>query len=367
MSSFQEKRELSDDEENCLRAMQLANATVIPLVLKSAIDLDLLEIMAKASLEGRKLSSAEIASHLQAQNPDAISVIDRMLCLLASHSILTCTLVTDMEGRSHRVYGLAPVGKYFLQNEDRISFAPLLQFQMEKYSIDHWCYLKEAVIDGGVPFEKAHGMPVFEYAEKDEKMNNVFNKIMSNISSLVMNKVLETYKGFEGLEQLVDVGGGVGTTLKSIVSKYRQIKGINFDLPHVIKNGSPFPGVEFIGGDMFTKVPQGQTIILKWILHNWDDDHCLKLLKNCYDALPDSGKVVVMEFLAPESPVSDLIDKIVFELDIRMFQSFSGAKERTKKEYEALAREAGFSALKQICPAYNFWVMEFYKNMNPSA
>ncbi|GLT48729.1 hypothetical protein SLA2020_223370 [Shorea laevis] len=337
MSSFQEKRELSDEEENCLRAMQLANATVIPLVLKSAIDLDLLEIMAKASLEGRKLSSAEIASHLQAQNPDAISVIDRMLCLLASHSILTCTLVTDMEGRS-------------------------------QIDIDHWCYLKEAVIDGGgVPFEKAHGMPVFEYAEKDEEMNNDFNKIMSNISSLVMKKVLETYKGFEGLDQLVDVGGGVGTTLKLIVSKYPQIKGTNFDLPHVIRNGSPFPGVEYIGGDMFIKVPQGQAIILKWIHHNWDDDHCLKLLKNCYDALPDSGKVVVVELLAPESPVSDLIDKTVFEFDIRMLQLFSGAKERTKKEYEALAREAGFSAVKQICPAYNFWVMEFYKNMNPSA
>ncbi|GKU93844.1 hypothetical protein SLEP1_g7405 [Rubroshorea leprosula] len=184
------------------------------------------------------------------------------------------------------------------------------------------CYLKEAVIDGGVPFEKAFGMPVFEYAKKDEKMNNVLNKIMSNISSLVMKKVLATYKGFEGLEQLVDVGGGVRTTLKSIVSKYPQIKGINFDLSRVIRNESPFPGVEYIGGDMFTKVPQGQTIISEWILHNWDDDHCFKLLKNCYDALPKSGKVVVVELFAPESP---------------------------------------------ICPAYNFWVMEFYKNMNPSA
>ncbi|GKV53211.1 hypothetical protein SLEP1_g59747 [Rubroshorea leprosula] len=122
---------------------------------------------------------------------------------------------------------------------------PSLQFHMEKCSIDHWCYLKEAVIDGGVPFEKAFGMPVFEYAKKDEKMNNVLNKIMSNISSLVMKKVLATYKGFEGLEQLVDVGGGVRTTLKSIVSKYPQIKGVNFDLSRVIRNESPFPGLTF--------------------------------------------------------------------------------------------------------------------------
>ncbi|GMH18324.1 hypothetical protein Nepgr_020165 [Nepenthes gracilis] len=86
-------------------------------------------------------------------------------------------------------------------------------------------------------------MIAFEYNGKDPRFNKIFNNGMSNHATLIMNKILQACKGFEGLSSLVDVSGGIGTTLSMIVSKYPTIKGINFDLPHVIKDSPPFPGM----------------------------------------------------------------------------------------------------------------------------
>lgn len=85
-------------------------------------------------------------------------------------------------------------------------------------------------------------MNLFEMAAKDNNFFNTFNQAMSNHTNIVMKKILEIYKGFEGVSQVVDVGGGLGTNLKLIVSKYPQIKGINFDLPLVVKDAPNFPG-----------------------------------------------------------------------------------------------------------------------------
>ncbi|KAJ4956241.1 hypothetical protein NE237_013024 [Protea cynaroides] len=97
----------------------------------------------------------------------------------------------------------------------------------------HMYHLKEAVLEGGIPFNKAHGMTSFDYHGTDLRFNKVFNNAMSNHSTITMKKVLNTYKGFEGLTSLVDVGG-VGATPHMIVSNYPSIRGFIFDLPHVL-------------------------------------------------------------------------------------------------------------------------------------
>lgn len=103
-------------------------------------------------------------------------------------------------------------------------------------------HLKDAILEGGIPFNKAHGMTSFDYHGTDPRFNKIFNKGMFDHSTITMKKILETYEGFEGLTSLVDVGGGTGGVLSMIVSKYPSIKGINFDLPHVIADASPLPG-----------------------------------------------------------------------------------------------------------------------------
>ncbi|KAK5813756.1 hypothetical protein PVK06_029207 [Gossypium arboreum] len=292
-----------EEEADILQAMHLASIASLPFTLKVVVDLGLLEIIAKAAdTPPGTVSIADIVSKLPTNNPNAHSIVDRMLKLLATHSILTCNQITGQDGLTQRSYGLSSVGKYFLQNKDGVSFVPMLRILLEKYVVECWKFLKDVTLEGGFSCKKAFGKHLFELLADDDDMSECFNRLMSIDTTFTMNQVLKNYKGFEGVSQMVDVGGGVGTNLKLIVSKHPQIRGINFDLPQVIKDAIPCPGVEHIAGDMFMEIPKAEVIFLK-----------------------------------------------------------VSAKERTKQEFEALTKQAGFSSLKIVCRAYNHWVMEICK------
>ncbi|KAF7152763.1 hypothetical protein RHSIM_Rhsim01G0111200 [Rhododendron simsii] len=359
-----------EEEKQCSHAMELAFSSLLPMLMKAAVELRVLDIIANAGPRAQ-LSPSQIASQLPANtlvcNPDAAEMLDRMLRLLASHRILTCTAI-DLPSDSpalvgdRRSYGLAPVAKYFVSNQDGVSLAPLLCLIQDKVFNDSWYDLKGAVLEGRIPFERVHGTHAFDYPGKDPRFNEVFNKATINQTTMVLNKILHSsYKGFEQLQTLVDVGGSLGVTLDLITSKYPHIKGINFDLPHVIRHAPPYPGVEHVGGDMFESVPKGDAIFMKWILHDWSDDHCVKLLKNCHKALPDNGKIIVVEGILPAMPDSSSTTKVIFQLDLQMMTQHSGGKERTQQEFLALATGAGFSGIRLECFVCNMWVMEFYK------
>ncbi|CAA7048916.1 unnamed protein product [Microthlaspi erraticum] len=354
---------ISDEEAN-LFAMQLAGATVLPMVLTSALELDLLEIISKnVALSGGQLSATEIASHLPTKNPAAPVMVDRILRLLAAYSILTCSVRKLPDGSVERLYGLGPVCKYLTRNEDGVSLAALCHLNRDRVFMESWYHLKDAVLEGGIPFNKAFGMDAFEYQGADPRFNKVFNNGMSNHTTIVMTKILETYKGFEGLNSLVDVGGGIGVTLRMIVSKHPHIKGILYDLSHVIEEAVSYPGIEHVGGDMFVNVPKADAIFMKWICHDWSDQHCLKFLTNCYEALPDNGKVIVAESILPVVPDSSLLTKEVVHMDCLMLAHNPGGKERTEKEFEALAKDSGFQGFQVVCRAYGTHIMEFLKNI----
>ena len=103
--------------------------------------------------------------------------------------------------------------------------------------------MNEVILEGGIPFNRAYGMTAFEYPRTDQRFNRVFNRAMSNHTTLIIKKILEIYKGFEGLNVLVDVGGGIGVTLSIITSKYPHLKAINFDLPHVLADAPSYSGI----------------------------------------------------------------------------------------------------------------------------
>ncbi|KAI6675887.1 hypothetical protein NL676_036683 [Syzygium grande] len=187
-------------------------------------------------------------------------------------------------------------------------------------------HLNDVIMDGGVPFERAYGMTVFEYLAIDDRVNRVFNRAI----------YLTSHGGFQGVKVLVDVGGGIGVTLKMITSKHPHIKGINFDLPHVLADAPSYPGVEHVGGDMFESVPRGDAIFMK---------------------------VIIVESILPVVPDRNVSSNIVFEQDLLMFAQTLSGKERTQKEFEALAVQAGFTGCKVKCCAYNIWVMEFPKTV----
>ncbi|XP_058105070.1 desmethyl-yatein O-methyltransferase-like [Magnolia sinica] len=338
-------------------SMDLVAIGCLPMALKTAIELNVLEMLSKAGPEC-KLTPSQIVAKLPTKNPNAAVTLDRILRLLASYSILSSTSETNGE----RLYGLTPICKYLLPDQDGVSLAPLIVMCHDKVLMESYYYLKDAVLEGCVPFNKAYGMSAFEYFGKDVRFSKLFNAGMFNHSTAAMRDVLDNYRGFEGLENIVDVGGGIGASLMMIISKYPGIMGTNFDLPYVIADAPSYPGVTHVGGDMFDNVPSGDAIFMKWILHDWDDERCIKLLKNCWKALPDSGKVVIVEFILPLDAATDTISRRIISADLMMLAINEGGKERTFREFEVLAKESGFPAIKAFPCSHGISVIEFYKN-----
>ena len=150
-------------------------------------------------------------------------------------------------------------------------------------------------------------------------------------------------------------------------------------------------GVQHVSGDMFEAVPRGDAIFLKvrslriavtsnsfkfflqitsysWIvvqlqliLHDWSDENCVKLLKNCWKALPEKGKVIVVECVLPAVPKPTPRDQGIFQLDLCMATYNIGGKERTEEEFQGLARDGGFTGFKALHLFADTWVMEFTK------
>ncbi|ONI23632.1 hypothetical protein PRUPE_2G199800 [Prunus persica] len=356
-----------EEEEILCYALQLVGSFALSISLQSAIELGVFDIIAREG-PGAKLSSSEIAAKIGTKNSEAPMMMDRILRLLTSHSVLHCSLVAaneDENGASdfQRVYSLGPVSKYFVNDEEGGSLGPMMALTQDKVFTESWSQLKDAVVEGGIPFNRVHGMQTFEFLGLDPRFNQVFNTAMFNHTTIVIKKLLHIYKGFEdkNLTQLVDVGGGFGVTLNLVTSRYPHIRGINYDLPHVVNHAPSYPGVEHVGGDMFASVPSGDAIFVKWILHNWSDEHCLKLLKNCYKAIPDNGKVIVVEELLPAMPDTSTAVKATSQLDMIMMTQIPGAKERSEEEFMALATGAGFSGIRYECFVCNLWVMELFK------
>ncbi|PHT46649.1 Caffeic acid 3-O-methyltransferase [Capsicum baccatum] len=251
----------NEDENSMMKAMHLPCGLVLNMVLKTAIELDLFELIAKSSAQ--QLSSYEIASQIPTKNPNAPLVLERVLRFLASQSFLTCNIIKDDDGNNHTSYKLAPLSQRSIPDKDGSSITPFLLLNADPVSVNSCFHLKDAILLGEVPFNMAHGMPAFEHAGKDSRLNMLFNKAMQNLTCIEMKRILECYNGFQGAKEVIDVGGGLGMSLASIISKHPNIKGINFDLPYVIKDAPTYEGMEHVGGDMFKSVPQGEVIILK--------------------------------------------------------------------------------------------------------
>ncbi|CAL5417291.1 unnamed protein product [Camellia sinensis] len=336
----------NDEEEAFVYALHLSTCQILPTALNAAVEMKLFDIVAAGGGgSGSGISAAEIVARLPvaAENPEVVSMVDRLLSLLVCHSLLTCSVRTLEDGSvGERLYGLSSAGEYFVENREGGSLASLFPVACHPVGLKVLPRMKDAIIEGGNQFNKVHGMSIYQYMNIDPAMKEVFNKAMFAISSVTIMKILETYKGFEGLTSLVDVGGGIGRSLTLLVSKYPSLKGINFDLPGVIESAPFIPGIE------------------NNILHNWSDEQCLTILKNCYDALPKNGKVIIIDIVLSETPDSSFGAKYATQLDNAMLLQFGG-KERTKKEFETLCKGSRFRDFQVFPCAGVFYVIEFYK------
>ncbi|KAK9101243.1 hypothetical protein Scep_024673 [Stephania cephalantha] len=340
----------------------LGRLICIPMALKAALDLQVFEIIASAGA-GSHLSSSDIASRIQTTNPNAATALDRILRMLAAASLLSVT-TRPCHSTSERAYGLTPDTLSLVPNKEGVSAAAILRLVTNEAVVKSFYGLKHAVVEEGcVPFDKLHGENFFKYAAKESRVNQVFNEAMAAGSAIAFEEVFKVYEWFKEVRELVDVGGGVGTSLGRIVCRYPHISGINFELSHVIDGAPTYPGVKHVAGDMFEGIPNAQTIMLKWVLHDWGDEYCEKILKNCWKALPgEGGKVIVVEYVLPEELGNNAETFNALIPDLLMMTLSPGGKERTLAQYEDLAMATGFSKTKAFPISQGLHVLEFLKN-----
>jgi predicted transcriptional regulator len=199
-----------------------------------------------------------------------------------------------------------------------------------------WDNLLHSVKTGEPGFNKSFGKPVFEYFKENKEISETFNQAMvSNAKGIhaLIAKTLDT----KGIETLFDVGGGHGHLIRLILKENPKLNGGVYDIPHVVA-GIKNPNFEVFGGDFFESIPSGaQAHIMSFIIHDWDDESCIKILRNCYKALPDGGKIFIAEnIIGPPNEPS--LGKL---LDLEMLVMTTG-KERTEGEFKSLLERAEF-------------------------
>jgi hypothetical protein len=213
-----------------------------------------------------------------------------------------------------------------------------------------WSNLAYCVKTGKQALEKIYGMTIFEYFTQNREEWELFNRAMSDLSSMDAPATAEGYS-FEHTLSIVDVGGGHGLLLATILERNPHMRGILYDLDHVLegaKSGPLQPLLErctFASGDMFSSVPGGvDAYIMKHILHDWPDELCVKILQACRKGVNAGGKLLVVDNVIQAG--NDFAPGKFLDLQMLIFP---GGRERTEKEFRELFAEAGWR-LTRIIP-----------------
>ena len=215
-----------------------------------------------------------------------------------------------------------------------------------------WTGLEYSVHTGKPSTFKDHPdkMP-FEVLAENPADQEVFNKAMTELSAAEDPAIVQAYD-FSQFGRIIEVGGGHGALALLIVQKTPQARVTVFDLPQVIEgtrerlsDGGSMERIDLKGGSFFDSVPgPADLCVLKHVLHDWDDDRARRILRNCREALSDSGRVLVCEMLVTEGPEG--IPALL--LDIEMLVG-PGGRERTQEEFSELFAAAGLR-LHRIIP-----------------
>ena len=205
-----------------------------------------------------------------------------------------------------------------------------------------WELLTQAVQTGKSTAREALGRDLWDWYGSHPEESAAFSGAMDNLSAQVAAEVTRAID-FTGVGRVVDVGGAMGTLVSAVLRAFPNTKGVLLDLPHVVepvKKTLAAVGLsercEAIGGDFFVSVPTGDVMLLKQILHDWNDEQCVTLLRQCAQSLSKEGRVLVVEMVVSE----DGRPSAAHLMDVNMLVLLPG-KERTATEYGTLFAAAG--------------------------
>ncbi|KAJ9550386.1 hypothetical protein OSB04_014431 [Centaurea solstitialis] len=242
-------------------------------------------------------------------------------------------------------YTLTPLSRLLTRRGEN-SMADMVLLQSSPFMLAPWHKLSAWVLGNKVlPFEAAHdGKDIWGFTAANPDQSKLFDDGMACDARVAVATVVEGCpEVFKGLKTMVDVGGGDGTALRTIVKAFPWIKGINYDLPHVVSMAPACPGVEHVGGNMFDYVPKADAAYLMKVPHDWRDEECIEILKKCRDAIPlDTGKLIIVESIV-ERKEDHAFKEVGLMLDMVMMAHSSNGKERTLEEWSYVFRKAGFT------------------------
>jgi hypothetical protein len=288
----------------------------------------------------------ELAGRVGAK-PDALG---RLLRALISRGIFA----RRDDGR----YELSPLAE-LLRSDAPVSIAPLARFVGARQHREHWSLLTEAIKTGTSVVPGLRGKDFFHYLGDEPEFGQIFNDAMTGLSGLSIGPVVEAYD-FTRFGTIVDVAGGHGRLLAAILASAPDALGVLYDLPEVIA-GAPAllqethaERIRLAEGSFFDSVPAGaDAYVLKHIIHDWDDDESLRILRNVRSAAPADAALLLVETVIPEDDSGSIAKWTDMEMMI-----INNGRERTVGEYRRLFDAAGFEFVGVVDTASRFSIIE---------
>ena len=295
----------------------------------------MLLVAAQLEIADRLAGGAKRSSELANELGLNASALHRYLRSLAGMGVLT-----EVESET---FALTPLGDALKKDAPGSAYATIMTLTGD-VAARAWGELRYSLQTGHTGFEKVFGQPLFEYLAERPIEASLFSETMVGFHGAEPPAVAEAYD-FGGMRSVVDVGGATGNMLVHILQRHKGPRGVLFDLPHVVTDAPAFLEVHGMGnrvsiesGSFFDAVPTGHdAYILSHIIHDWDEDQCLKILRNCRGAIAPDGRLLIVEMVLPEGDAPHP-GKM---LDMMMLVG-PGGQERTPSEYSALLDQAGF-------------------------
>jgi hypothetical protein len=205
-----------------------------------------------------------------------------------------------------------------------------------------WRLLPQAIQTTMYPASNALGTDLFSYFEGSPEEGRQFSELMGGLTMLWAGDAADLINT-TNVKCAIDVGGSSGSLLRLLQERNPRLRGVIFDRPNVISQIAPPVALsdfgsrtDFVGGDFFVSVPVGDLYLLKMILHDWDDERCVTILKRCREAMEPGGRIMIIEMIMgdPKTPGFAAL------MDLNMLIACPDGRERTLDEFDILLRAA---------------------------
>lgn len=314
--------------------------------IKCAIQLGIPDIIHK---HGKPMTLPELVDILPINKAKAHGVYRLMRILIHSGFFMEERISENEEKKG---YWITPASRLLLK-EEPLSMTPFLLGALDPVLTEPWHHLSEWLESdqNPTPFYTKHGRTLWEYAGQEPRLNSFFNEAMASDARLVSSVLIRDCKHvFEGLDSIVDVGGGTGIMSKNIADAFPNLKCTVLDLPHVVAGLEGTKNLSYVGGDMFESIPSADAILFKWLLHDWSDDESVKILKKCKEAISSAdkgGKIIIIDTVIDNKKGDHESIETQLFFDMSVLTLLTG-KERNEKEWAKIFYDAGFVDYKII-------------------